>query len=148
VVWQPIYQVILSKICDVFRNSLILLCVRGATLGRKNIADRRYCIGRGLASIRGKAEQATTDFLWFSLELVTQNILKDSSGSTFPNIPGAKLEKTKMPIPPLRDQQRLAEILNNELVEAEHLQKSIKDRIDKINALPAALLRRAFNGEL
>jgi hypothetical protein len=25
VVWQPIYQVILSKICDVFRNSLNML---------------------------------------------------------------------------------------------------------------------------
>ncbi|HET9914185.1 MAG TPA: restriction endonuclease subunit S, partial [Anaerolineales bacterium] len=30
----------------------ILFCVRGATTGRKNIANQKYCIGRGLAAIR------------------------------------------------------------------------------------------------
>src|SRR4051812_27756515 len=30
----------------------ILFCVRGNTTGRINIADRVYCIGRGLAAIR------------------------------------------------------------------------------------------------
>ena len=48
----------------------ILLCVRGATTGRKNLADRRYCIGHGLAAIRGKLDQAHTGYLSFALDPV------------------------------------------------------------------------------
>src|SRR5664280_457172 len=43
----------------------ILLCVRGATTGKKNLADRRYCIGRGLAALKGKDGTCDTEFLWF-----------------------------------------------------------------------------------
>ena len=37
-------------------------CVRGATTGRKNIADQRYCIGRGLAAIRGRDGRTMTAY--------------------------------------------------------------------------------------
>ena len=39
----------------------ILFCVRGNTTARMNIADQPYCIGRGLAAIRGKPEVAPVD---------------------------------------------------------------------------------------
>jgi type I restriction enzyme S subunit len=55
----------------------ILFCVRGATTGRKNIADRRYCIGRGLAALRGKENQTTNEFLYRLLDVVTQELLMD-----------------------------------------------------------------------
>src|SRR5688572_21735179 len=32
----------------------VLFCVRGATAGRLNVADKQYCIGRGLAAVRAK----------------------------------------------------------------------------------------------
>lgn len=38
-----------TKICQI---NDILLCVRGNTTGRINLADKPYCIGRGLAAIR------------------------------------------------------------------------------------------------
>ena len=37
----------------------ILYCVRGSSTGRMNFSDREYCIGRGLASIRQKANSNT-----------------------------------------------------------------------------------------
>src|SRR3954471_24064442 len=38
-----------SKICEV---GDLLLCVRGSTTGRTNIAGFRACLGRGVAAIR------------------------------------------------------------------------------------------------
>jgi type I restriction enzyme S subunit len=126
----------------------ILVCVRGATTGRKNIANQRYCIGRGLAAIRGKLGKISTDFLLYVLDIITLSLLGEASGSTFPNLPGAKLEKFEIPLPPIDQQHGLTEILKNELDKAQHMQRTIKEQLDTIDKIPAALLRRAFNGEL
>jgi type I restriction enzyme S subunit len=122
--------------------------VRGATTGRKNIADKSYCIGRGLAAIRGKSSIAITDFLWFSLDAVAAKILSESSGSTFPNIPGEKLERIEISLPSLNDQQRMAAQLSVQMTSAERLRRTLTEQLDAINALPAALLQRAFREEL
>ena len=67
----------------------ILFCVRGATTGRKNMADQKYCIGRGLAALRARAGRATTDFIWYLLDVVTERLLERAAGSTFVNLPGS-----------------------------------------------------------
>lgn len=46
------------------------------------------------------------------------------------------------------DQQVLVESLENRQNEFLTLEQSLQDQLDIINALPAALLRQAFNGEL
>jgi type I restriction enzyme S subunit len=51
----------------------ILFCVRGATTGRKNVADQRYCIGRGLAAIRGR----------FVLDVVTNELVGRAAEGKF-----------------------------------------------------------------
>jgi type I restriction enzyme S subunit len=59
-----------------------------------------------------------------------------------------KLLALKIPLPPLPEQQRIAAILNEQMAAVEHARKSIQEELAAINALPAALLRRAFSGEL
>lgn len=134
-----------TKFCE---QDDILLCVRGATTGRKNIADQRYCIGRGLAAIRGTAEKTVTEFLLFAFDFVTASILEETSGSTFPNLPGDKLERVKIPLPPVDEQRRIARTLSTKATVSEKLRVELSIQLDAINQLPAALLRRAFNGEL
>src|SRR5438105_2939787 len=40
-----------TKLC---KKGDILFCVRGSSTGRINIADKVYCLGRGVAAIRAK----------------------------------------------------------------------------------------------
>jgi len=49
-----------TKMC---RRGDILFCVRGATAGRTNIADKDYCLGRGLAAIRVRQDRFDGRFL-------------------------------------------------------------------------------------
>lgn len=68
-----------KKFCK--KNDLIF-CVRGSTTGRHVIADDKYAIGRGVCAIRAKNQI-------YLMELIKANlteILKDVTGSTFPNI--------------------------------------------------------------
>ncbi|MBD2156740.1 restriction endonuclease subunit S [Leptolyngbya sp. FACHB-16] len=122
----------------------ILFCVRGATTGRKNIADRRYCIGRGLAAIRGKSGQAINEYLFFALDIAISTLLGRAAGSTFPNLPSSELEKFKILLPPLSEQKRIAAILNERLAAIEEARQVTQEQLKAAQMLPAAYLREVF----
>jgi type I restriction enzyme S subunit len=130
------------------REGDILFCVRGATTGRKNLADRVYCIGRGLAAIRGRPELSDTWFIWHALDVVAAVLLTKASGSTFYNLPGDELAAASIPLPPLSEQRRIAGILLEQMAAVERARAAAEAELEAIEALPAALLRRAFSGEL
>ena len=79
-----------------------------------NIADREYCIGRGLAAIGNKANSDLA-YLYYKLQDLTPKIFAEASGSgsTFPNIGGAVLEKMQIPMPPLEEQKNISKILSS-----------------------------------
>jgi len=59
-----------------------------------------------------------------------------------------KLLNLEIPLPPLPEQQRIVGVLREQMAAVEKARKAAEAELDTINALPAALLRRAFNGEL
>ena len=69
-----------TKMC---RRGDLLLCVRGATAGRMNIAGYTGCIGRGVASIRSDKSQSWVNHVVNSMR---DQIYRLGAGSTFPNI--------------------------------------------------------------
>jgi len=98
-----------SKIND------ILLCVRGSTTGRLNISNQEYCIGRGLASIRGKINKTDTTWLFYQFKKLQSYILHISSGggSTFPNLNRDSIKKILLPFPPLKEQKKISQTLSD-----------------------------------
>lgn len=96
-----------TKIC---KTGDILLCVRGSSTGRLNIANEEYCIGRGVAAIRAKKNSDHT-FLEFQLENIVNKILALTTGSTFPNIDSQSLRKIQVSLPPLPEQNAIADLL-------------------------------------
>lgn len=81
-----------------------------APVGPINEATQRICIGRGLAAIRAK-DRLERDFLWYSL-LWLQPKIKGSAGAVFDSINKASIESLSIPIPPLEEQQRVVEVLD------------------------------------
>jgi type I restriction enzyme, S subunit len=90
----------------------VLFCVRGATAGRVNVADKEYCIGRGLAAIRGNAGKFDSGFLRYVLANGYSTFQMRGVGSTFINISAEELAKFPVPALPLPEQRRIAEILD------------------------------------
>jgi type I restriction enzyme S subunit len=96
-----------TKIC---KTGDILICVRGSSTGRLNIANEEYCIGRGVAAIRSKMNSEHS-FLEFLIESIIDKILILTTGSTFPNIDSSSLRKIKIYLPPLSEQHAIANCL-------------------------------------
>ena len=65
-----------------------------------------------------------------------------------PNISLENLRELPIPLPSLQKQKRITNILNEQMQTANNVRRALEEELDTINKLPAALLRRAFNGEL
>ncbi len=71
-----------------------------------------------------------------------------AGSSTYPNIKWSSFRNLEISLPPLPDQQRIAEVLREQMAAVEKARAAAEEELNTINTLPAALLRRAFNGEI
>jgi type I restriction enzyme, S subunit len=92
-----------SRMCQ---KGDLLVCVRGATTGRTNIAAFDACIGRGVALIRGWETQSYLNYLLWHLG---QQLLQQGKGTTFPSISYSDLAGLEVLLPPLAEQKRIVE---------------------------------------
>ena len=111
-----------------------IMCVRGSTVGRYVISDGKYAIGRGVCSI-------SSDFSFYMIYLIKENlfeILKDVTGSTFPNLDRKTLEMFRV-INPCIDVKKHFEI-NYKYLEL-NIQNNKKQN-QKLTQLQSLLLSR------
>lgn len=64
------------------------------------------------------------------------------------NISASTMHKMPIPMPPIGEQETIAQILREQMVAIEKAHLAAEEELATINNLPAALLRRAFNGEI
>ena len=58
------------------------------------------------------------------------------------------LKNQSIPLPFLAEQKRIAGVLHEQMTAVEKARAAVEEELTTINTLPAALLRRAFAGEL
>ncbi len=121
----------------------ILFCVRGS-VARMNIANRKYCIGRGLAAIRGKETISTTEYLEVMLEGLTQIIVHEAkgAGSTFPNITAKRLASQKLPLPSMSDQ----EVVWRQFALIVSTEAALDERLSRVLSIQKGILKESFGG--
>ena len=92
----------------------------------------------------------TRDFLAMLLrrDVTVDHAMQGKTGSRMPRADMDQLATLAIPLPPLSEQKRIAAILNEQMAAVERARKAAEVELAAINALPAALLRRAFAGEL
>jgi len=74
--------------------------------------------------------------------------MEGKTGSRMPRADIVNLLTLEIPLPPLAEQRRIAGGLREQMAAVEKARAAAEAELKMINALPAALLRRAFIGEL
>ena len=131
-----------TKFCK--KNDLIL-CVRGSTTGKMNIAGFDACVGRGVAAIRAKEYQPWINHFISSKR---NDIHSLGTGATFPNISGAVLSDLQLAFPPPAEQRRIADKLDSLNEETQRLESLYQQKLAALEALKKSLLHQAFSGQL
>lgn len=128
-----------TKFCE---NNDLLLCVRGSSTGRMNIANDKYCIGRGVAAIRAKSE-SDTNYLKFQVYSAIQSLLSLSTGSTFPSVDGKAIKSILIPRPILEEQIVIALALSDMDEEIETIEK----RLNKTQQIKQGMMQELLTGK-
>ena len=129
-----------TKMC---KKGALLVCVRGSTTGRTNIAGFDACIGRGVAALRAYIFQ---DYLNRFVLAMRQMIYSRGKGSTFPNISQEQLRAIPFPLPPLAEQKRIVARVDSLLARTASLKESLAAAQAERETLAAASLHRWETG--
>jgi type I restriction enzyme S subunit len=88
----------------------IVLGIR-ASIGDKVLADGVYCLGRGVAGLRPRKE-LDHRYLWHWLTFARWNLASKAKGATFKQVNRADISELLIPLPPIPEQRRIADILD------------------------------------
>ncbi|MGL6355226.1 restriction endonuclease subunit S [Aeromonas veronii] len=128
-----------TKLC---KEGDLILCVRGSTTGRMNIAGFDACIGRGVAAIRAKQFQPWINYFVSSKR---DEIHGKGTGATFPNVSGTMLANFELLMPPLPEQQRIVAILDEAFEAIAAARTNTEQNRQNARALFESYLQSAFS---
>jgi type I restriction enzyme S subunit len=117
----------------------LLICVRGSTTGRTNIAAFRACLGRGVAAIQPRMGGTFVRlFIWSAREA----IIAMGRGIAFPSVSRRQLEELPFPLPPLAEQHRIVAKVDELMALCDRLEAARTEREAKRDRLASASLAR------
>lgn len=114
------------------------------------VVDFRGLCSADMYPIRANRELLDPYFTaWLLLsDEFTKYADEESRRARMPKLNREQLFAWRAPMPPLSEQRRIATMLSEQMVAAERTRKGLKEQLDTINKLPAALLRQAFDGRI
>ena len=127
-----------TKFC---KEGDLILCVRGSTTGRMNIAGFDACVGRGVAAIRAKQYQPWINHFVSSKR---DEIHGKGTGATFPNVSGDSLANFELVVPPLAEQQRIVGLLDEAFEGLATAKANAEKNLQNARALFASHLQSVF----
>ncbi|HEB9338556.1 TPA: restriction endonuclease subunit S [Campylobacter coli] len=131
-----------SDIRKIAKKNSVVLSVR-APVGEVNITSEDIAIGRGLCSINGI--KINNEFLFFYLLTLKKYFNDNSTGSTFKAISTKIIKETKIPLPPLKEQERIVGILDESFAKIDESIKILEQDLLNLDELMQSALQKAFN---
>ena len=133
----------------------VLLNITGASVARCCIAPAELLparVNQHVSILRPKPEQLNTDFLAY---LLVSKEMKDrllgigeEGGSTRQALTKAQLQDFKIPLPPIAEQREIVTTLDAAFDAFAATESHYRAKLADLDALRAALLQKAFAGEL
>ena len=108
---RPIVREWTTKPLRLARQGDVLVCVVGATAGKVNEAID-CAIGRSVAAVRPEPARLFTGYLYHFLQTQVSRLRARSQGMAQGVITREMLQDIAIPLPPLPEQRRIAEILD------------------------------------
>lgn len=120
----------------------ILMSVR-APVGPVNFCRQHSCIGRGLASIRA-SKKIDNNFLFYFL-LKHESEIIGTSGFVFNSINKTQISDIQIPVPPIEEQKKIIEILDQAFESIDKAKANIEKNIENAKELFQSKLNQVFS---
>jgi type I restriction enzyme S subunit len=132
-----IYTTEKTKECNI---GDIIMTVR-APVGVISKSYHNACIGRGVCAIKSKQDN---QFLYHFLVAYEKKWEKYSQGSTFTAVNGNDIKNLKISLPPLQEQQKIAQVLTT----ADKEITLLKEELEALKEQKRGLMQKLLTGEV
>ncbi|MFD1434316.1 restriction endonuclease subunit S [Kroppenstedtia eburnea] len=124
-----------------------LLLSSRAPVGYVALAANSLCTNQGFKSFP-PTEAYIPDYGYWYLRFAKHIVDEFASGTTFKEVSGSKAAKIPLPLPPLPEQKRIVDRVESLLGKIDEAKELIQEARDSFEQRRAAILDRAFRGEL
>ena len=115
----------------------VLVAMYGATAGQVAKLMIDATLNQAVSAINGKDDLAHNDYLLYSIEYNTDELLNTVQGSGQPNLSGQLIKSLKIPLPPLPEQKKIAAILTS----VDTVIEKTQAQIDKLKDLKTGMMQ-------
>ena len=129
----------------------IVLCIRGSLGKHGKFPFKKGAIASSLVIMRSKDRGRLTDgyvMQYLDVPLFYDEIKKYDNGTAQPNLSAKNLELFSFPLPPLSEQQRIVERIEELFAKLDEAKERLQEVADSFAVRKAAILHKAFMGEL
>ena len=129
----------------------IVLCIRGSLGKHGKFPFKKGAIASSLVILRSKDRGRLTDgyvMQYLEVPLFYDEIKKYDNGTAQPNLAAKNLELFSFPLPPLSEQQRIVERIEELFAKLDEAKERLQEVADSFAVRKAAILHKAFTGEL
>lgn len=133
------------------RRNDIVLCIRGSLGKHGKFPFEKGAIASSLVILRSKDRDALTDdyvMQYLDVPLFYDEIKKYDNGTAQPNLAAKNLELFLIPLPPLSEQKRIVERIEELFAKLDEAKERLQEVADSFAVRKAAILHKAFMGEL
>ena len=120
-----------------------ILIVTRTRVGRVGIAQEIMGASQDITAFKCGPE-IHQEFLCRYLHNISEHLIDNCRGATIQGLTREFVSNLEIPLPPLAKQQRIADVLKEQMGEVEKARVAVQERLEAVKALPAAFLRQVF----
>ena len=95
----------------IFPNNTVLIAMYGATAGEVGVLKFSSSTNQAVCGIY-PSDELLPDFIYYFFLHAKERLVETATGNAQPNISQTKIRATRIPVPPLAEQRRIVEILD------------------------------------
>lgn len=127
----------------------LLIAMSGATTGKIgfNTENTVFYLNQRVGKFE-PSEKLNKRFLYHYLSTKVEENLQISAGAAQPNLSTEQIKEFALPLPPIDEQERIVNALENLQEKTQRLESLYQQKIAALDALKKSLLHQAFSGQL
>ena len=125
-----------------YKADFIVIAMYGASIGNVAISKIDACVNQACCVIKPNSK-VSFNYLYYTLVNDKDIMLDMSIGGTQPNISQAKILELPVFLPPLAEQQRIADFLDEKCSEIDSIRSDIQKQIDILNDYKKSVITEA-----
>jgi type I restriction enzyme S subunit len=132
----------------IFPKGTVVIALYGATIGRTGILEIDAATNQAVCAIFNDESIIYRDYLFFFLQSIRENLIKQSFGGAQPNISQAVVRDILIPLAPMNEQKRIVYKISEMLSKTHYIENATQNALNNSNLLEQSILNKAFHGEL